>query len=113
MRQAGILAAAGIVAIETMVDRLVEDHLRARKLADGLRQVKGLKLEADSPATNMVFVALSTDIPMTARQVAAKLREMGVLVGVVAERGFRLVAHYWIDDGAVGVAMSAFAAALE
>ncbi len=113
MRQAGILAAAGIVALETMVDRLVEDHLRARKLADGLRQVKGLKLEADSPATNMVFVALSTDIPMTARQVAAKLREMGVLVGVVAERGFRLVAHYWIDDGAVGVAMSAFAAALE
>ncbi len=113
MRQTGILAAAGIVALETMVDRLAEDHLRARKLADGLRQVKGLKLEADSPATNMVFVALSIDIPMTARQVAAKLREMGILVGVVAERGFRLVTHYWIDDDDVAVTMSAFAAALE
>ncbi len=113
MRQTGILAAAGIVALETMVDRLAEDHLRARKLADGLRQVKGIKLEADSPATNMVFVALSIDIPMTARQVAAKLREMGILVGVVAERGFRLVTHYWIDDDDVAVTMSAFAAALE
>ena len=45
MRQAGILAAAGIVALETMVDRLGEDHARARRLADGLRSVPGLALE--------------------------------------------------------------------
>jgi threonine aldolase len=112
MRQAGILAAAGIVALETMVDRLAEDHLRARKLANGLRQVKGLELDADSPASNMVFVALSSDIPITARQVAAKLKEMGVLVGVVAERRFRLVTHYWIDDDAVTEAIGAFAEVL-
>jgi threonine aldolase len=113
MRQAGILAAAGIVALETMVDRLADDHLRARKLADGLRQVKALELDAGTPATNMVFVTLSADIPMNARQVAAKLKEQGVLVGVVAERRFRLVTHYWIDDEGVNAAVQAFSTTIQ
>ena len=108
MRQAGILAAAGIVALETMVERLAEDHLRARQLADGLRQVRGLELDADSPATNMVFVTLSADIPMNARQVAATLKALGILAGVVAERRFRLVTHYWIDDEGIKAAIRAF-----
>ncbi|HYA78933.1 MAG TPA: low-specificity L-threonine aldolase, partial [Candidatus Nitrosopolaris sp.] len=62
MRQAGILAAAGIVALETMADRLGEDHARARRLADGLRAIPGLVLENATPATNLVFVSLSPGI---------------------------------------------------
>ncbi len=108
MRQAGVLAAAGIVALETMVSRLGEDHARARALADGLRKMRGVNLDAGSPATNMVFLSLADSVPMSAKEVAEKLKARGVLVGVVSERGFRLVLHYWVDDAGVAKALSAF-----
>jgi threonine aldolase len=108
MRQAGILAAAGIVALETMVDRLGEDHARARRLADGLRSVPGLVLDPGTPATNMVFLSLDKSIPLTGKEVATQLKECGVLVGSTDERCFRLVTHYWIDDGGVEKAVAAF-----
>jgi threonine aldolase len=108
MRQAGMLAAAGIVALESMVDRLADDHARARRLAAGLGQIPGLELDPGSPYTNMVFVALKPETGLTAREVAARLDKLGVKVGAVAQRGFRLVAHYWIDDEAVECAVEAF-----
>ena len=55
MRQAGILAAAGIVALETMVERLADDHRRARMLAEGLKEIPGIVLDPGTPYTNMVF----------------------------------------------------------
>ena len=55
MRQAGILAAAGIVALETMVERLADDHRRARMLAEGLKEIPGIALDPGTPYTNMVF----------------------------------------------------------
>ena len=112
MRQAGILAAAGIVALETMIDRLAEDHARARKLAEGLKKNPALTLDSGSPATNMVFVSLADSIPMTANEVTQKLKEQGVLVGAVAARRFRLVTHCWIDDAGVDQAVAAFASVL-
>jgi len=113
MRQAGVLAAAGIVALETMVERLPEDHKRARSLAQGLAQIPGLVLDPGTPHTNMVFLSLADDAQIgTASQVARRLADQGVLVGVVSERRFRLVTHYWIDDEAVGQAISAFRAVL-
>jgi threonine aldolase len=108
MRQAGILAAAGIVALETMVDRLSEDHVRARNLADGLRGINGLVLAPDAPATNMVFLDLSSEVAMSAYQTAAKLKEHGVLVGTPGERRFRLVTHYWIDDEGIAKTVDLF-----
>jgi threonine aldolase len=108
MRQVGVLAAAGLVALESMVDRLDEDHRRARRLAEGLRAIPGLVLDAMTPVTNMVFLSLATDVPWNAAQVAARLREKGVLVGKVGERRFRLVTHYWIDDAAVERTLQAF-----
>lgn len=108
MRQAGVLAAAGIVALEKMVTRLGEDHDRARKLAEGLRRVRGLALDEGTPATNMVFLSLVEDVPFSAMEVVAMLRERGVLAGAVAERRFRLVTHYWIDDQGVERALAAF-----
>ncbi len=109
MRQVGVLAAAGLVALEKMIDRLQEDHLRARRLAEGLRTIPGLVLEAETPATNMVFLNLGEEVPWNAQQIALRLREKGVLVGAIGERRFRLVTHYWIDDAAVDRAIQAFA----
>lgn len=112
MRQAGILAAAGIVALEEMVDRLVEDHRRARMLADGLAQIKGLVLDTPQPATNMVFVSLAGNVRLSAGEIAAMLRQRGVRVGTTGERSFRLVTHFWIDDQAVERSTAAFRAVL-
>ncbi|MFM8320902.1 MAG: low-specificity L-threonine aldolase [Chloroflexota bacterium] len=112
MRQAGVLAAAGIIALEQMPARLGEDHARARRLAAGLSQIPGLVLDPDSPLTNMIFLELSPDVPGSTGEVVARLAELGVKVGVSGSRRFRLVTHYWIDDAAVEQAISAFRHAL-
>jgi len=108
MRQAGILAAAGIIALEKMVDRLGEDHVRAKRVAEGLSKTPGLILEPGSPYTNMIFLSLEPSVPMNAVEAVKRLNTHGVKVGVVSERGFRLVTHYWIDDQAVEQAVKAF-----
>jgi threonine aldolase len=108
MRQAGILAAAGIVALERMTERLAEDHARAKELADGLQQVPGLALDPGTPATNMVFLSLTPEVGLGAEEVAQKLKGCGVLVGATGERTFRLVTHYWIDDAGIEKAIAAF-----
>jgi threonine aldolase len=108
MRQAGILAAAGIVALETMVDRLAEDHKRAHDLVLALSFLPWLVMDEGTPRTNMIFMTLANAFPADAKQVAGELSKMGVRVGVVGERRFRLVTHYWIDDTAVDKAILAF-----
>ncbi len=108
MRQAGVLAAAGILALETMVDRLAEDHARAKRLAEGLAKIPGLVVIGGAPHTNMVFVGLDERAPLDGRQVAQRLAERGVKVGAVGPRQFRLVTHYWIDDGGVERTLQAF-----
>ena len=112
MRQAGILAAAGIVALETMTGRLSEDHARARNLASGLREVPGLVLGQEIPATNMVFLSLDPLVKSKAEEVADNLKEHGILVGVTGARSFRLVLHYWINDIGVDQTITAFRSVL-
>jgi threonine aldolase len=112
MRQAGILAAAGIVALQSIVPRLTEDHARAQRLAAGLANIPGVLLDPGTPYSNMIFLNLSTDCPLTAPQIADRLAPRGVLVGAVSERRFRLVTHYWIDDDAVDKALIEFSAVL-
>lgn len=113
MRQAGILAAAGIVALETMIGRLSEDHARARTLADGLKQVPGLVLDPKVPATNMVFLSLIPEVKSDTSEVIEELKRRGILAGVTGQRSFRLVVHYWIDDIGVEKTVAAFRAAVE
>ena len=110
MRQAGILAAAGIVALDQMVDRLADDHARARKLAETLAEVPGLVVEP--PATNMVFLSLKDSISLTAGQVTERLAQGGVLVSPVSARRFRLVTHYGIEDEDVSRVAPAFRSAV-
>lgn len=113
MRQAGVLAAAGIVALEKMILRLGEDHARARHLAAGLADIPGLVLDPGTPYTNMVFLALDQAISVDADWIAAFCARHGVRVGVVSERRFRLVTHYWIDDDGVERAVDAFRQAVQ
>jgi threonine aldolase len=112
MRQAGVLAAAGIVALETMVDRLAEDHARALRLADGLRKIPGLELDPPSPQSNMVFVNLSSVVPLNALQVAERLKAMGVRVMASGPRRFRMVTHYWVNDAGIERTLAGFSAVL-
>lgn len=108
MRQAGILAAAGIVALEKMTKRLDEDHQRAKAIADGLAKIPGIQFDMGMPQTNMVFPSLAKDVPMDAAEVAGKLTGLGIRIGVVGERRFRLVTHYWITDEDVTSVIRAF-----
>jgi threonine aldolase len=93
MRQAGVLASAGIVALEKMTSRLGEDHAAARQLADGIRGLPGVRLENDPPPTNMVFLEVAD-----AKSWIASLAESGVLALAVGPRRIRLVTHYWIRE---------------
>ena len=113
MRQAGILAAAGIVALERMVERLDEDHARAMRLADSLRLVPGLQLDPGTPATNMIFLSLTPDVKFSTDELIEKLKEHGVLVGATGDRKYRLVTHYWIEDAGVEKAIAAFRSVLQ
>ncbi len=108
MRQVGIVAAAGIIGLEKMTKRLGEDHARAKKLADGLRLVRGLVVDAGSPYTNMVYLNLAEDVQLNTQQITQKMKDRGILVDPENVRRFRLVTHYWIDDQAVERTVSAF-----
>jgi threonine aldolase len=112
MRQVGVVAAAGIISLEKMTKRLHDDHARAKQMADGLRQVNGLVVDANSPYTNMVYLNLSQDVSLNAHQVTEIMKSFGVLVDPENARRFRLVTHYWIDDDAVEKAVIAFQRAL-
>jgi threonine aldolase len=113
MRQAGILAAAGIVALETMIMRLSEDHARARNLAQDLKKVPGLVLNPESPVTNMIFLKLAPDVKLDSSDIFEKLKVRGVLADVTGQRSFRLVLHYWIDDIGVEETVAAFHFAMQ
>lgn len=108
MRQAGVLAAAGIVALEQMVDRLSEDHCRARKLTAGLAQVPGVCIERETPPTNMVFVSLDSALSLTSAELAQRLLAYGVRVGAVGSQRIRMVLHHDVDDEGVERALEAF-----
>jgi threonine aldolase len=114
MRQAGVLAAAGIVALESMPARLADDHARARRLAKRLATIPGLALDPGTPCTNMIFMSLNGDVvELDAQAVADRLLKKGIKVGAVGARRFRLVTHYWIDDVAVDRAAEAFSEVLK
>jgi threonine aldolase len=99
MRQAGILAAAGMIALEQMVDRLEIDHRHACLLAEGLEVIPGIEFDFDRVRTNMVFFNLTADVPYLASDIANRMREeANIWVGTTGPRSFRAVTHYWIKE---------------
>ncbi|MCB1740852.1 MAG: aminotransferase class I/II-fold pyridoxal phosphate-dependent enzyme [Gammaproteobacteria bacterium] len=111
-RPAGIPAAAGLVALQSMVQRLGEDHARARRLALGLQRLDGLEIDLDQVQSNIVLVRplprQDSSDPVTA--LADKLAEHGVLALPFGSR-LRLVIHHEIDDAAIEHTLDAFARA--
>ena len=112
MRQVGIVAAAGIISLEKMTKRLADDHTRARKLADGLRQVKGILVDEGSPYSNMVYFNLTNDVRIDSKIITERMLKFGVLVDAENARRFRLVTHYWVDDSSVDKTIMAFESVL-
>ena len=107
MRQAGVLAAACMVALEEMVDRLADDHTNARKLAEGLAEVAGLTTDPRLVATNMVYAGIGRQ-DMTSELLVERLRAKGVLVLPTNPRRIRAVTHYHITSDDIDHALEAF-----
>ena len=95
MRQAGIIAAAGIVALETMVDRLQEDHTNARLLAEGIADLPGIVLDPESIKTSIIYFDMDEDTLESADFLAA-LSTKGIQFFDTGPRRFRMVTHYGI-----------------
>ncbi len=96
MRQAGIIAAAGIVALEEMVDRLAEDHVNARTLAEGLARISNVTVDLSTVQTNIVIFDLPRESGSSV-DFAAGMAEQGVRCSIVGEGRIRLVTHYGIS----------------
>lgn len=104
MRQVGVIAAAGIVALEQMVTRLAEDHAHAQRLAAGLNQIPGLRADAAATRTNIVmFDLLRPDL--TPAQLAAACDAVGVRVFPAGGRRLRAVTHYEISGEDINEAL--------
>lgn len=101
MRQVGVIAAAGIVALESMVDRLADDHANARKLALGLSQIPGISIDPDSLPTNLIFFEV---MPEKRVEIAYKLNERGIKGGS-PQRRWRYVTHYGITSDDIDYAL--------
>ncbi|MCJ7605598.1 MAG: low-specificity L-threonine aldolase [Dehalococcoidales bacterium] len=95
MRQAGIIAAAGIVALEKMVDRLADDHANARKLAYGLDSIPGITIQPERFQTNIVVFEPPADIPVS--EFIREMAERGVRVGGIGGRQVRAVTHRMVN----------------
>jgi threonine aldolase len=101
MRQAGVIAAAGIVALNEMVDRLADDHANARQLAEGLAQIPGIEVEPGLVQTNILFWQHARIETTT---LAGRLRERGVLCSMVHGR-VRMLTHYGIERDDIDYAL--------
>ena len=102
MRQAGVLAAAGLVALSDMVERLADDHANARLLADGLAQIPGIVLRPELVKTNILFFELAESANVTPEQFVQQLREKAnIWLSSGYSRRLRAVTHYWIKEADV------------
>ena len=97
MRQAGILAVAGLVALDTMVDRLAEDHQNSRRLAQGLANIDGLSVDPDSIQTNIVIFDVEEKVGAAPDFIKA-MKDAEVLVSYPGERSVRMVTHRHISS---------------
>ena len=112
MRQAGIIAAAGVVALEQMVDRLADDHANARRLAAGLAAIPGIGLDPARVQSNIVIFDLLDGAPEPA-EFSRQLAGRGVKMSLVGGRQVRAVTHHGIEAAHIEQALAAVAQAME
>jgi threonine aldolase len=109
MRQAGILAAAALYALEHHVDRLAEDHAHARRLAAGLAELSGVKVEPARVETNILLV----EFTRPASEMVARLASLGVLLNATGPHAARLVCHLDVSAADVDEALTRFRRVLD
>jgi threonine aldolase len=112
MRQAGIIASAGIVALSTTIDHLKADHRHAKRLADGLTEIPSIMLAEENVQTNIVRFELGAH-RVDGNSLTELLRRRGILVDYKGDRQFRMVTHRGINGEAVEIALSALKETLE
>jgi threonine aldolase len=105
MRQVGVLAAAGLVALEESPSKLPEDHRRAKRLAEGLREIPAVRIGHQVETNIVVFDVSQTGVD--ASILAGRLKERGVLVGALDSKTMRVVTHLDVDDEGVELALEA------
>ena len=108
MRQSGILAAAGIYALDHNIDRLEVDHENARILAKGLAQISGINISEKTVDTNILLINVEK-VKLTATQISAKLQQVGIRIGAINKNYMRAVTHLDVDKAGVIEAVDAFA----
>ncbi len=113
MRQAGIIVAAGIAALEQMVDRLAEDHANAKHLAEGIAQIEGLSIDAAAVQTNILYFDLVSD-RLDVDTFVTRLEKKGVkLLHTGGPRRYRVVTHYGIEAEDIDVTLAAMREVIE
>lgn len=105
MRQAGVIAAPGLIALNQMIDRLQEDHQHARVLAAGLADIDGIGVSVENIETNMVFID-TAQLQIDATAFVAELREYGILANAEGPDVVRFVTHREITEEAIKIAIA-------
>ena len=98
MRQAGIIAAGALYALENHVHRLSDDHANAQRLASGLAQLRGIALDPAAVETNLVYFALTDDAGMDSKRFCEKLKAKGVRMGAIGPALIRAVTHLDVTE---------------
>jgi threonine aldolase len=111
MRQSGVLAAAGLLALEETPPRLCQDHMNAKYLAEGLARIPGIQIDPRKVATNIVIFDVA-ETGLASAEISARLKQRGVLINGVNERRMRAVTHYDADRQACAQALAALADAV-
>ena len=112
MRQAGLIAAAGIYALENHVERLAQDHANARHFAELIAAIPGIRVDLDSVQTNMIYFDTG-DSGVSAPEVRERLRALGVRIGDIDDTVMRAVTHIDVDRQGVEDAADALRKAVE
>lgn len=108
MRQAGVLASAGIISLTEMTARLAQDHENAAALARGLAQIPGIELDPEQVRTNIIFFALAPDVSLNAPEITTRLQQQAnIWIGAESERRFRAVTHYWVGPREIELLLAA------
>lgn len=108
MRQVGIIAAAGLYALEHHIERLKEDHQNAKRLAVGLKELKGVSLDPKHVETNIVIFDI-TETGKTGLQIAEAMKHHGVLIHAFGKTQIRLVTHLDVSGEDIEMALNVFA----